>query len=132
MEIQVPITIKIVVTELFLQNLFREIEQKLVDIESQLNRLDYEAMVIKKGLALKSGDFVEGKLKAIEQEIENLVMMKEHLLANRKESEGFQMGSEIVHSQINGLVKIKPGDNWQVKTNPEIIIEDGIIKEIRG
>lgn len=132
MQIQVPISIKVVVTEAFKQNLLAELEQKLGEINERLNRLEYETVVWQKTMALKDQKSPLEYPAQLKEEVSKLQSLKERLSLNLREGQNLELGSEIMHSQINGLVTVNKGDNWVKKTNPEILIEDGLVKEVRN
>jgi len=42
------------------------------------------------------------------------------------------LGSELKEREVNAVIEVKEGDNWdQLLNEKTIVIEDGVVKEIR-
>ncbi|MET3698009.1 YlqD protein [Bacillus oleivorans] len=65
---------------------------------------------------LKEIERREAKLKSIEFQLEQLEIVP--------------LGTEIKESEVEAILEIKEGDHWD-KIAKEIIVENGIVKEIR-
>jgi esterase/lipase len=133
------VTIKSLVTPLFREKASKELGDELAVIEGQLNQLEnqYQASLHQLNMMAQQGQNIAAQLDGLNKE----VMEKRNQLNGLKNQVSTQLGNldkledgtPIVTGQLDNFVEIKVGDNIYDKIrNAEIIIEDGLVKEIKG
>lgn len=133
-ELKRVVMVKAIVTEAFKQNLVRELERAVSNLETQLTQMetrskDYLEDLKKKGLMQKAAAFKH----QLEDERNRQAAAKSDLLMKIEEAKKLQLNSEFVQGPLEGPVKVRVGDNLYKKVGgAEIIVKDGIIQEIRG
>jgi hypothetical protein len=126
--------VKAIVTEAFKQNLLKELERAVANIDSQISQMEaqskpYLEELKKKGLMQKAAAFKH----QFEEERGRQAAAKSDLTMKMEEAKRLQIGSEFVQGPLEGPVDVGIGDNLYKKVGgAEIIVKDGIIQEIRG
>jgi hypothetical protein len=116
-ELKRVVMVKAIVTESFKQNLVKELERAVSNLENQAAQMtdrskSYLEGLKKKGLMQKAAAF-------------------KHQMEEEKSRQ--VAGSEFVQGPLEGPVTVQVGDNLYRKVGgAEIIVKDGIIQEIRG
>jgi hypothetical protein len=132
-ELKRVVMVKAIVTENFKQNLIKELERAAGNIETQATQMEersksYLESLKKKGLMQKAASFKN----QINEERSKQAAAKTDLLMKIEEAKKLQLGSEFVQGPLEGPVVVGLGDNLYKKVGgAEIIVEDGIIQEIR-
>jgi hypothetical protein len=122
------VVVKQILTEESKKKLFDQYEAKKLQLQREKSQLQFEMKRME-----KTKNFSPGALKnQFEKEI-NKRMEKEKLLDFQIEQlHMLPLGSELKEKEVQALVEVKVGDSWNERLGqPEIIIKDGIIKEIR-
>ena len=71
-------------------------------------------------------------MKKIAIEEEKYRSSRQQLMGRMDEIKSMEEGTEYVHGTVDSPVDVKVGDNWhQVMGGIEVLLEDGIVKEIR-
>lgn len=125
------IVLKQLVTENFKKKAVSELQGSLKQIEVEMDHFDkqYRKMITEftvKGLP--QADELKAQYQA-EKERKNA--LKQQLSEQFKAAQALELGSEIVHSIIDGPAEVNVGDNFDQLNRHEILLEDGIVKEIR-
>jgi hypothetical protein len=99
----------------------RSLQQECEQLRFELKRLEkakkHSPLLLKQHFEKEINDRLE-KVKLLDFQIEQL-----HILP---------LGSELKEREIQALVEVNIGDKWEEVMSPKtIIIEDGIVKEIR-
>lgn len=128
MQIITTITVKQVLTETSKQNLKTSFHLKKQQLLNEIEQLRFEMRRLEKTNKFsverlrshfeKQMDDRSGKIKRIDFQIEQLEILP--------------LGSELKEREIQGLVSVEVGDNWNESLlERTIIIKDGIIEEIK-
>jgi hypothetical protein len=133
-ELKRVVMVKAIVTEAFKQNLVKELERAVANLDAQLNQMEMQSKnymedLKKKGLMQKAAAFKH----QLDDERSRQAAAKSDLTMKIEESKRLQIGSEFVQGPLEGPVHVALGDNLYKKVGgSEIIVKDGIIQEIRG
>jgi hypothetical protein len=133
-ELKRVVMVKAIVTEAFKQNLIKELERAIGNIDGQMNQMEMQSKnyledLKKKGLMQKAAAFKH----QLDEEKSRQAAAKADLMMKIEEAKRLQIGSEFVQGPLEGPVNVAIGDNLYKKVGgAEIIVKDGIIQEIRG
>ncbi len=125
-----PVVVKVRITDSYKKNLALELQQGVAKMELELQQLELQNRRLQE-LAQKNPNSVEKALVQIEQEKQKRLDTRVKLLDKIKEVANLANGNEVLHGQVESLVEVQLGDDWQKLMNAEIIVEDGKIVEIR-
>jgi len=134
LELKRVVMVKAIVTEAFKQNLVKELERAIGNIDNQLNNMESQSKAYlqdlkKRGLTQKAAAFK----RQFEEERARQSQAKADLTMKIEEAKRLTIGSEFVQGPLEGPVQISLGDNLYKKVGgAEVIVKDGIIEEIRG
>lgn len=132
-ELKRVVMVKAIVTEPFKQNLVKELERAVANIDGQLSQMEergknYLEDLKKKGLMQKAAAFRH----QIDDERSRQSAARSDLLLKIEEAKNLQLGTEFVQGPLEGPVTVKMGENLYKKIGgAEIVVKDGIIQEIR-
>ncbi|MCX5725822.1 MAG: hypothetical protein NT030_01335 [Candidatus Saganbacteria bacterium] len=133
-ELKRVVMVKAIVTEAFKENLVKELERAVGNIETQAGQMEqkskeYIENLRKKGLISQLNAFK----RQILEERERQAAARTDLRMKIEESKSLAVGTEFVQGPLEGPVTIKIGDNLYKKVGgAEVIVKDGIVQEIRG
>jgi YlqD protein len=122
------VVVKQILTENSKQKLFDHYEAQKLQLQREINQLQFELKRLE-----KTKSFSPGALKNhFEKEI-NKRLEKEKLLEFQIEQlHRLPLGSELKEKEVQSLIEIKIGDIWDERIGQStIIIKDGIIDDIR-
>ncbi|MEH7306925.1 YlqD family protein [Neobacillus drentensis] len=128
MQIIQTVVVKQILTEDSKKKLFDQYEARKLQLQREKSQLQFELKRME-----KTKNFSPGTLKNhFEKEI-NKRLEKEKLLEFQIEQlHMLPLGSELKEKEIQALIEVKVGDSWNDRLGqPEIIIKDGVIEEIR-
>jgi len=132
-ELKRVVMVKAIVTDAFKQNLVKELERAVSNIDTQTAQIDarsksYLDNLKKKGLNQRAAAFKH----QMTEEKSKQSAAKSDLLMKIEEAKKLKVGSEFVQGPLEGPVIVGIGDNLYKKVGgAEIIVKDGIIQEIR-
>lgn len=133
-ELKRIVMVKAIVTEAFKENLIKELERSITNLENQMSQMETQGRnylddLKKKGLMQKAAAFKH----QMEEERARLVAARSDLTMKIEEAKRLQLGTEFVQGPLEGPVTVSVGDNLYKKVGgAEIIVKDGIVQEIRG
>ncbi len=133
-ELKRVVMVKAIVTEPFKQNLVKELDRAVANLDAQMNQMEgqsknYLEDLKKKGLMQKAAAFKH----QLDEERARQAASKSDLLMKIEEAKRLQVGSEFVQGPLEGPVEVAVGDNLYKKVGgAEIIVKDGVVQEIRG
>ncbi len=133
-ELKRIVMVKAVVTEAFKDNLVRELERTVANMDMQLSQMenqskDYMEDLKKKGMLQQVTQFKN----QLANEKARIQAQKQDLLNKIQEARGLVLGSEFVQGPLEGPVDVGVGDNLYKKVGAaEILVKDGVIAEIRN
>jgi len=133
-ELKRVVMVKAIVTDAFKDNLVRELERAVKNMEAQENQMEMQSTnymedLKKKGLMQKAAAFKH----QLEDERARQAAAKTDLTMKIEEAKRLVLNTEFVQGPLEGPVKVGLGDNLYKKVGgAEIIVKDGVIQEIRG
>jgi hypothetical protein len=133
-ELKRIVMVKAIVTEAFKDNLIKELERAIGNLDGQLNQMEMQGKnyledLKKKGLMQKAAAFKH----QFDEEKARQSASRSDLMMKIEEAKRLQIGSEFVQGPLEGPVDVSVGDNLYKKVGgAELIVKDGIIQEIRG
>jgi len=133
-ELKRVVMVKAIVTEAFKDNLVKELERAIRNLETQETQIEMQSSAYlddlkKKGLMQKAAAFKH----QLEDERSRQAAAKSDLTMKIEEAKRLVLDTEFVQGPLEGPVKVVIGDNLYKKVGgAEIIVKDGIIQEIRG
>lgn len=116
-----PVNVKVRVTPNFKSVLTSEIQDALKKLELEIQQLDFQ---------LKRQKSSQTK-EALEKEKQKRLDTKLNLMEKLKKIPEIEDGEEIIQGTINGIIEVKPGDSWSSLLGREIVLQDGLVKELR-
>jgi hypothetical protein len=133
MQIKRPVTVIAIVTEQFKQQLIKEIEESIAQVDAGVQALDSQAR--RYLLQLQTADLAQASAfrRQVDAEKAKQEGMKVELQARLKEAEGLDLNSEFPRGTLESYVDLQAGDNLIEKIGrAEIIVKDDVVIEIRG
>ena len=132
-ELKRVVMVKAIVTEGFKQNLIKELERAVANVDAQGSQMTERAKAYldnlkKKGLNQKAAAFKH----QISEEKAKQAAAKSDLMMKIEDAKKLQLNSEFVQGPLEGPVDVNVGDNLYKKVGgAEILVKDGVIQEIR-
>ncbi len=133
-ELKRVVMIKAIVTEAFKDNLIKELDRAIKNIDMQMTQVEMQGKnfmedLKKKGLMQKAVS-LKGQM---DEERSRQQAAKADLLQKIEEAKKLTLNSEFVQGPLEGPVSVSVGDNLYKKVGgAEIIVKDGVVQEIRG
>lgn len=123
--VKCPVTVKVRVTDRWklrvageLQEALRRTEQELAQLEGQLRRL-------------QGAGEQEAWREHAQNEMRRRQERKSQILEQLRHLARLEPGTEVVQGQVEGLACVVVGDRWDQVTALEVVLEDGVVVEIR-
>jgi hypothetical protein len=132
-ELKRVVMVKAIVTEAFKQNLVKELERAVSNIDTQTAQIDQRSKAYldnlkSKGLNQRAAAFKH----QMAEEKSKQAAAKADLSMKIEEAKKLKLGTEFVQGPLEGPVIVGMGDNLYKKVGgAEILVKDGIIQEIR-
>jgi Ni,Fe-hydrogenase I large subunit len=133
MQVKRPVTVIAIVTEQFKQQLIKEIEESIAQVDAGLQALDSQAR--RYLLQLQTADLAQASAfrRQVDAEKAKQEGMKSELQARLKEAEALAIDSEFPRGTLESYVEVAAGDNLIEKIGrAEIIVKDDVVIEVRG
>jgi hypothetical protein len=133
-ELKRVVMVKAIVTEAFKDNLVKELERAIKNIDLQVSRMEQQSVAYleglkKKGLMSKAASYKQ----QLDDEKARQGAAKADLMLKIEEAKKLVMGTEFVQGPLEGPVSVSVGDNLYKKVGgAELIVKDGVVTEIRG
>jgi hypothetical protein len=133
-ELKRVVMVKAVVTDAFKDNLVKELERAVKNLDTQVQQMDFQAKshmedLKKKGMISQMTSFK----KQLEDEKGRQAAAKADLQMKIEEAKKLVLNSEFIQGPLEGPVTVKAGDNLYKKIGAaEILVKDGLIQEIRN
>lgn len=126
-----PVLVKVRVTEAYKKLVAAELQEVLKRIELEMQSLDFQIRRLDSGLDRKNSQEASVARQRLEQERSLRQEKRRQLLDKLKEIGQLAPGTEVFLSKMESMVELKPGDEWSKVLGVEIIIQDGVVVEIR-
>ncbi|HEY9721502.1 MAG TPA: YlqD family protein [Oscillatoriaceae cyanobacterium] len=129
------VTIVAIVTEQFRQQASAELQAALQQMDMEAQQLEFQGKralgdLEKRGASPAELQGLQGQ---IEENRQRLRAQKADLLGKLDMIGKMQLGSEFVQGNVDNYVEVRVGDHLYGKlANPQVIVKDGIVQEIRG
>ncbi|OGC07377.1 hypothetical protein A2526_02510 [candidate division WOR-1 bacterium RIFOXYD2_FULL_36_8] len=133
-ELKRVVMVKAIVTEAFKDNLIKELDRAVKNLENQEEQMTSQSQAHMKSLQEKGA---KQQALAFKNQFQNekarLSAARSDLLLKIEEAKKLTIGTEFVQGPLEGPVTVGVGDNLYKKVGgAEIIVKDGIVQEIRG
>lgn len=134
LELKRIVMVKAVVTEAFKDNLIKELERAIKNMDMQASQIENQSKTYledlkKKGMMQQMTTFRN----QLNDERARMTASKNDLLMKIEEAKKLVLGTEFIQGPLEGPVVVKAGDNLYRKVGAaEILVKDGVIMEIRN
>lgn len=118
------VTVKARMTEKLKRKMAFELQEALRRLDLELKELDLRLRPVASNKNQVQAEMEEERARRLEQKA--ALLEKLRLLAR------LELGTEVVQGSLEGMVELSPGDNWERVTAAEIVLEDGVVVEIRN
>lgn len=133
MRIKRPVTVKMIVTNDTKKKLLNQCTQSIRQLELELEQLSFERRKWLHRAEKQGREAIQHAEERLNKEEAERKEKLEQLKMQYEQIEKLQEGSEIIHSQVESEVQVRPGDRWEeLMKGAEIVLKDGIVHEIRG
>ncbi|OPX83915.1 YlqD family protein [Pelotomaculum sp. PtaB.Bin117] len=126
-----PVLVKVKVTDNYKKNAIAELQDAIRRMEVDLQRLDYQEKRLTVDLEKKNPQGVAAARQHLGQERQRMEENRHKLIDRLKEVGELPLGSEVFYGKMESPVEIKVGDDWRRVLGVEIILQDGVITDIR-
>ncbi len=129
------VTIVAIVTENFRKQAAAELQTALQQADMESQQLEFQGKraltdLEKRGASAADLDNVKGQ---IEEQRTRIRATKGDLMGKLDLISKLEANSEFIQGTVDNYVEVKVGDHIYAKlSNPQIIVKDGIVQEIRG
>jgi len=133
-ELKRVVMVKAVVTEAFKDNLIKELERAVKNLDSQAQQMDFQAKsymedLKKKGMMSQMTAFKH----QLDEEKGRQAAAKADLQSKIEEAKKLVLNTEFIQGPLEGPIVVKTGDNLYKKIGAaEILVKDGVIQELRN
>ncbi|PLS06528.1 YlqD family protein [Neobacillus cucumis] len=128
MQLIQTVVVKQVLTEKSKEQLFEKFQGRIMQLKKESDQLLFELKRLERTKNFSS----EALKKKFDKEIQ---IRKEKISLFEFQMEQLHilpLGSEVQEKEVQALIEVNVGDNWDERNGQStIIVEDGIIKEIR-
>jgi exonuclease VII large subunit len=134
------IPIKVVVTSLWKTEMQEQLQRQIQAADAQMQQLEFQgkraiAELEKQSTNPNSPQVLQQveavKSRVNEQKIK-LLDQKNQLLQQANQLGTLELNQEVLQGNVESFFRVQQGDNLIQKMQVEILLEDGVIKEIRG
>ncbi|AGY56582.1 YlqD family protein [Gloeobacter kilaueensis] len=134
------VTIKAIVTARLKDEMMAQLQSFLSQADRQLEQLDFQGKraiaeierTSLKPLGPEAKSQIDNVRLQVNEQKNQLLQQKNQFLQQLSQVTAWEMDQEVVQGQVESYFDVQPGDNLVAKMNVEILLEDGIVKEIRG
>jgi hypothetical protein len=134
LELKRVVMVKAIVTEAFKDNLTKELERAIKNLDGQASQMDFQAKsymedLKKKGMLSQMSAFKH----QLDEEKGRQAAARSDLQLKIEEAKKLVLNTEFIQGPLEGPVNVKVGDNLYKKIGAaEIVVKDGVIQEIRN
>lgn len=122
------ITVNQILTENSKKALFQSFTERKQQLQREIEQLKFELKRLEKSKKYSITDLYQYFEKEIEKRHEKIEILDFQL----EQLELLPLGSQLKEREIQGLVNVEIGDDWNEKLlNRTIIVKDGIIEDIK-
>lgn len=135
-----PITVKVIVTPLWKEEVQQQLQGQISELDQQLQNLDLQGQraiaELQQGNIVPISPEAQAQIKNIENQVSHkkreMLEQKNQALQQIQQIQTLELDQEIVQGQMESLFRLEKGDNLVQKLKVEIVVRDGIVQDIRG
>lgn len=127
-----PVLVKVRVTEPYRKAQVAALQNTAQRIDVQMQQLEYQAKKIVTQLEQQNSQAVADVRRKIDGERQGLLDARQKITTALKEAGRWTLGEEVAEGRVESLVEIKVGDRWSEVMSVEVILQDGVVVEIRS
>ena len=135
-----PITVKVIVTPLWKEEVQQQLQGQISELDQQLQNLDLQGQraiaELQQGNIVPISPEAQAQIKNIENQVSHkkreMLDQKNQALQQIQQIQTLELDQEIVQGQMESLFRLEKGDNLVQKLKVEIVVRDGIVQDIRG
>jgi len=125
-----PVIVKIRVTENYKRAAAAGLQASVARLDAGLRQLEGQAARLR-SLEKQNPAGVEAAGQKLDAERRACLQKRQELLEELKNLGRLAPGDEVVHARVESIVDVQVGDDWRKLMGAEIVLEDGIVVEIR-
>jgi len=134
------IPLKVTVTPLWKSEMQSQLQQQVQTLDTQLQQLEFQGKraiaEVEKQTISPAGPQAMQQIESIKSQVNEqkikLLDQKNQVLQQLTQLAGLELNQEVIQGQVEGFFEAAVGDNLVAKMQVEIVLLDGVIKEIRG
>ncbi len=134
------IPVKVVVTSQWKTEMQEQIQRQVQNLDTQMQQLEFQGKraiaEIEKQSVQPVGPQTTQRIEQIKSQVNEqkikLLDQKNQLLQQYSQVSNLELNQEVLQGNIESFFRVQQGDNMVEKMRVEILLEDGVIKEIRG
>ncbi|NET11111.1 MAG: hypothetical protein F6K16_41790 [Symploca sp. SIO2B6] len=135
-----PINIKVVVTEPWKNEVQTQLQGQINRFDGQLQQLETQGqqaiLQVQQNPNNQPENVVQQQINSVQNQVNTkkneILQKKNQALQQLDQVQKLEMGQEVGQGQVESFFTIQQGDNLVKKMQVEVLLEDGVIKEIRG
>lgn len=125
------IKIKVIVTEDFKNAVIKDIQQGLQQLEAEISFIEQRIRKTLTELTIKASPQAQAVREQLDYEKKKREEARTELLEQMKKVGALAEGSEVLQGEVTGPVEVNVGDKWDEIFDKEIVLQDGVVVEIR-
>lgn len=132
------INIKVIVTERWKEEVQKQLQTQINRFDGQLQQLDAQGQqaITQLQQSGQAENVVQQQVANVQNQVNakknEILQKKNQALQQLDQVQKLEMGQEVGQGQLESFFTVKQGDNLVQKMQVEILLEDGVIKEVRG
>ncbi|GAB4215291.1 MAG: YlqD family protein [Synechococcales cyanobacterium] len=134
------VPLKVVVTPLWKTEMQTQLQQQVQNLDTQLQQLEFQGKRaiadIEKQTISPAGPQALQQIESIKSQVNEqkikILDQKNQVLQQLTQLASLELNQEVVQGQVESFFPATVGDNLVAKMQVEIVLQDGVIKEIRG
>lgn len=134
------IVLRVIVTERWKTEMQEQYQRQLQQIDGQIQQLEFQGKraiaEIEKKTIQPAGPEATQQIEMIKAQVNDqkskLLNQKTQILQQQSQVAGLALEQEVAQGTVESFFQATVGDNLVQKMQVDIVVQDGIIKEIRG
>lgn len=128
------ITVRAIVTPLWKEEAQQQLQGQINQLDGQLQQLDVQVQQMVSEIRKQGGG--EDQIQDLQMQANGrkseMLEQKNQILQQLNQVQVLEMGQEVEQGQIDNLFYVQKGDHLIQRMNVELVLNDGVIQEIRG
>ncbi|WP_287127648.1 YlqD family protein [Candidatus Cyanaurora vandensis] len=134
------VTVRAIVTPRLKEEAVQQLQNALQQVDAQIQQVDFQGKravnEVERGAIKPLGPEAQQQINSIRSQMEakksEFLQQKNQFLQQLNQVTAWEMDQEIVQGQVESDFEVSIGDNLVERMNLEVVLQDGIIVEIRG